>query len=214
MQWLRIDNMNNGYSEILEAISSEDPTPGGGSVAALVLAHSHSLAIMVSKLTIRSEKWSDGHNSASRTIENSQIGITKSLDLANDDAKAFDSVMDAYRLPKSTEKELKDRKTAIRDATLHAAEVPLETAEEASKLLQSIKAISGNCNANALTDLASSAELAKASLSMAAYNVRINLDSLDEEISLSINNRLAEVIDEADSTFPKILLDVSERLGW
>ena len=117
--------MNDGYSEVLRAISSEDPTPGGGSVAALVLAHSHSLTMMVSRLTIRSEKWADGHNSARKAIENSEIGISKAISLANDDAAAFNSVMDAYKLPKSTENEQKIRKEAIRDSTLNAAEAPL-----------------------------------------------------------------------------------------
>ena len=130
--------MNDGYSEVLRAISSEEPTPGGGSVAALVLAHSHSLAMMVSKLTIRSDRWSDGHNSAKGVIENSEIGLSKAIGLANEDATAFNSVMDAYKLPKSTENEQKIRKEAIRDSTLLAAEVPLETAEEAIVLLQSI----------------------------------------------------------------------------
>ena len=193
--------MNDGYSEVLRAISSEDPTPGGGSVAALVLAHSHSLAMMVSRLTIRSEKWADGHNSARKAIENSEIGISKAISLANDDAAAFNSVMDAYKLPKSTENEQKIRKEAIQDSTLNAAEVPLETAEEAIDLLQSIATLSGNCNA-------------KASLSIAGYNVRINLDGLDEELSHSMNTRLEQIFDGADSNFSKILQDFSERLGW
>lgn len=206
--------MNDGYSEVLRAISSEDPTPGGGSVAALVLAHSHSLTMMVSRLTIRSEKWADGHNSARKAIENSEIGISKAISLANEDAAAFNSVMDAYKLPKSTENEQKIRKEAIQDSTLNAAEVPLETAEEAIDLLQSIATLSGNCNANALTDLASAAQLAKASLSIAGYNVRINLDGLDEELSHSMNTRLEQIFDGADSNFSKILQDFSERLGW
>ncbi len=90
----------------------------------------------------------------------------------------------------------------------------METAEEAIDLLQSIATLSGNCNANTLTDLASAAQLAKASLSIAGYNVRINLDGLDEEISHSMNTRLEQIFDGADSNFSKILQDFSERLGW
>ncbi len=53
--------MNDGYLDILNSIASSNPTPGGGSVAALSLAHAHSLATMVSRLTLKSDKWSDGH---------------------------------------------------------------------------------------------------------------------------------------------------------
>ena len=56
--------MNDGYLEILNSIASSNPTPGGGSVAALSLAHAHSLAAMVSRLTLKSDKWSDGHEIA------------------------------------------------------------------------------------------------------------------------------------------------------
>ena len=60
--------MNDGYREVLSSIASSEPTPGGGSVAALCLAHAHSLAAMVARLTMTSEKWSDGHEIASEVI--------------------------------------------------------------------------------------------------------------------------------------------------
>ena len=53
--------MNDGYMSILESIGSESPTPGGGTVAALTLAHAHSLAAMVSRLTVGKNKWQEGH---------------------------------------------------------------------------------------------------------------------------------------------------------
>ena len=43
--------MNEGYMDILRSIASSEPTPGGGSVAALSLAHAHSLSLMVARLT-------------------------------------------------------------------------------------------------------------------------------------------------------------------
>ena len=50
--------MNEGYLKILDSIASDSPTPGGGSVAALTLAHAHALAAMVANLTLKAEKWS------------------------------------------------------------------------------------------------------------------------------------------------------------
>ena len=56
--------MNEGYNEVLRSIGSSDPTPGGGSVAALSLAHAHSLAMMVARLTEGKDKWAEGHDVA------------------------------------------------------------------------------------------------------------------------------------------------------
>ena len=74
--------MNEGYSQVLGAISSSSPTPGGGSVAALALAHAHSLALMVARLTLAREKWSEGHSAAESVISFSESGVGFALNLA------------------------------------------------------------------------------------------------------------------------------------
>ena len=71
--------MNEGYLEILNSISSSNPTPGGGSVAALTLAHAHSLSVMVSRLTVNSEKWIDGHTVANNLISQSENNISRMM---------------------------------------------------------------------------------------------------------------------------------------
>ena len=85
--------MNEGYRDILNSIGSSRPTPGGGSVAALSLAHAHSLATMVSRLTLKSDKWSDGHEIANLIVQQSVDRIDDSISLAERDAAAFDAVM-------------------------------------------------------------------------------------------------------------------------
>ena len=118
--------MNDGYLDILNSIASSNPTPGGGSVAALSLAHAHSLATMVSRLTLKSDKWSDGHEIANHILQFSDKRIQNSISLADKDAEAFDAVMIAYRLPKA-EDGSDSRSEAIRKATIGAALAPLET---------------------------------------------------------------------------------------
>ena len=66
--------MNEGYLQILNSISSSKPTPGGGSVAALTLAHGHSLSVMVS--TYDGDKWIDGHTVANNIISQSEKNIS------------------------------------------------------------------------------------------------------------------------------------------
>ena len=168
--------MNDGYMDVLRSIASSEPTPGGGSVAALSLAHAHSLSLMVARLTLAKEKWVEGHDAAKATIELSEPALEEAILLAISDSEAFESVMSAYRLPKETEDEKKQRSEEIRNATIGAALAPLNTASSAQKLLSNLEKQSASCNPNALTDLASASEMALSAAKIASLNVRINLE--------------------------------------
>ncbi len=207
--------MNEGYRHIIDSISSSDPTPGGGSVSALVLSHAHSLALMVSRLTLGKEKWAAGQSISKKIISSSSEGVESSLALAKKDAIAFDMVMDSYRLPKDTEALKEFRKTSIHKSTIRAATVPLEIMRESTKLIENITELARYGNSNALTDLLGAADLAKTSTILASYNVRINLDDLDPcDEKTSMTNELEKLTRtnvESHKVIRKIIL---ERLEW
>ena len=205
--------MNDGYREVLSSIASSEPTPGGGSVAALCLAHAHSLAAMVARLTVSSDKWSDGHAIASTVIEQSDEAIRNSLALADRDANAFDSVMAAYRIPKD-EASRQSRAQAIREATIGAARVPLETLLSSSELINQLLVLSRACNKNALTDLASSAELAHTAARMAEINVRVNPDYREGEDVNEIEHSANEAMGQCNAALEDVRASVRSRLGW
>ena len=206
--------MNEGYKEILSRISSSSPTPGGGSVAALTLAHAHSLAIMVARLSKGRKISADGVEAADAVIISSEPGADRAIVLAEKDAEAFDAVMRAYRLPKGDEAEVSVRKGEIRNATWGAAAVPLETAFEACELLVSIQKLAEHGNSNALTDLAASAELANTAAHIAAMNVRINLVSIEGEDVENETARIERLLATSNELVELIRSIVSERLGW
>ncbi len=206
--------MNEGYNEVLRSIGSSDPTPGGGSVAALSLAHAHSLAMMVARLTDGKEKWSEGHEVAKSVISESQNGLAEAMRLAEIDAEAFESVMSAYRLPRENDQQKADRKQAIRDATLGAAKAPLATAYCAMELLNSLEELCVSCNANALTDLASASELSLSAVKIASMNVRINLDFIEGDDVDSLASKIDKVVQKSSESAEAIAQKVNERLGW
>ena len=206
--------MNEGYNEVLRSIGSSDPTPGGGSVAALSLAHAHSLAMMVARLTEGKEKWAEGHEVAKSVISESQVGLAEAMRLAEIDAEAFDTVMSAYRLPRETDEQKVERKKLIRDATIGAAEAPLATASSAMELLSSLVGLCVSCNSNALTDLASASELSLSAVKIAAMNVRINLDFIEGDDVDRLASQTEKVIQKSTSYADAITLKVNERLGW
>ena len=207
--------MNKGYEDVLSSISSSNPTPGGGSVSALILSHAHSLATMVARLTTGRDKWSDGQVIAEKIISKSEENIETSLRLAKEDALAFDSVMNSYRLPKDTDELKETRKEAIFDSTINAASVPLEIMHEASNLLNDIINLAKFGNLNALTDLLGSAELAYSSSKIASLNVRINLDSINSgDQKEDLEGQVLELTLLTKERYEIINKIIMERLQW
>ena len=208
-------NLNDGYADVLSKIASSSPTPGGGSVAALTLAHAHALGMMVSRLTLGKEKWSDGQDFASEVIESSTEGIRRALLLADEDASAFDAVIDSYNLPRNNDSQESIRAEAIVSSTINAALVPLKIMRASSDFLQSIIGLSKTGNANALTDLLASSELAHASSRIASYNVKINLDFLDDTDEKKNITQEMETLQKASLASSCIIeSNILERLKW
>ena len=204
--------MNEGYISVLNDISSDAPTPGGGTVAALTLCHANALALMVSRLTVGKEKWAKGHTIAKEIIIFSNQSIEKSLSLAKEDAEAFSLVMEAYRLPKSNEEEKKIRDQTILNATIGAADTPLSIAKEAHKLLSQLPDLARYGNSNAITDLASSSELAYTAVYIASLNVKINVDSMDSEDLDIIQEASTNILLNSKEIIEEIRLIVAERM--
>ena len=206
--------MNEGYMDVLRSIASSEPTPGGGSVAALSLAHAHSLSLMVARLTLAKEKWEEGHDAAKATIELSEPALEEAILLAISDSEAFESVMSAYRLPKETEDEKKQRSEEIRNATIGAALAPLNTASSAQKLLSNLEKQSAACNPNALTDLASASEMALSAAKIASLNVRINLEYIEGEDVDLLTSKINTVVEQSIKSANIVELMVNKRLEW
>ena len=206
--------MNEGYMDVLRSIASSEPTPGGGSVAALSLAHAHSLSLMVARLTLANEKWVEGHDAAKASIEISEPALEEAILLAISDSEAFQSVMSAYRLPKETEDEKKQRSEEIRNATIGAALAPLNTASSAQKLLSNLEKQSAACNPNALTDLASASEMALSAAKIASLNVRINLEYIEGEDVDLLTSKINTAVERCKKSANIVELMVNKRLDW
>ena len=112
--------------EVLGAFSDPTPTPGGGSASALAAATGLSLLAMVSQMG-RTRSGSDEARQALDDAANALLPLRDHVaNLVDDDAKAYDEVVAAYRLPKSTDDERAARRNAVQGALRGAAEVPLD----------------------------------------------------------------------------------------
>ena len=164
-------------TELLDRFASPDPTPGGGSAAALAGATAAALVTMVCGMT----KTRTGDPGERTRLDEALAQATEAgrrlRALVDEDAAAYDAVVAAYRLPKATDEEKAARKREVDAAVSVATEVPLRTAEECLAVLTVAQAAGEDGNPNALSDARTAAALAWAGLKGAAENVRINLGS-------------------------------------
>ena len=168
-------------SQLLAAIASPNPTPGGGTAAAIAGAMGTSLLLMVAGLT-KSRNNTDDEKAALAGAKAAIEPITTRLAaLADADAASFDAVMAAYRLPKASDDEKAARTRSIQSALKGATEVPLETLRACANALAHSKAVVDFGNASADSDVGVAIGLLKAAAAGAAANVRTNLGGLKDE---------------------------------
>ena len=192
--------------EFLEKTASNDPVPGGGSVAALSSGLASALTAMVANLTKDKEKYKEYKEEMEDIVDRLCVRKNEFLQLIDKDANSFDSVIKAYKMPKETEKQKKLRKEAIQDGMKYAAKVPLGIAIDGSKLFEDIELVVRHGNENAVTDGLVAAMLTRTSIKSALLNVKINLDSInDEEFVQEMSAQVKELEDFADKREKEIL---------
>ena len=114
---------DKSVKSLLEDFRSPAPTPGGGSAAALAGAVGASLLAMVAALP----KPRLGHEEQLREAGRHSAALAMLLEaLVDRDSEAYELVVGAYRLPKSSEEEKRLRTLRIQDALKAAIAAPLE----------------------------------------------------------------------------------------
>ena len=164
--------------ELTTRLASRDPIPGGGSAAAIAGAMGASLVGMVVELSIGRPD-AEPYAAELQAIRDEAARYrAELLTLAQTDAEAYDAVVRARKLPKSTDEEREARRAAIQTAMLAAADAPLHDARVATATLALAERIAPIGNPNAVSDAGVAAQLASAAVRGAALNVRINLPYL------------------------------------
>ena len=198
--------------EFQDALSSDNPTPGGGTASAIALGHAASLVAMVANLTIGNEKWSEGWGVSDSAIILANTVIKDSAKLATEDSDAFEDVMNSFKLPKNNDDEKNIRREAIRNSTLKAAEIPYRTALLALDLLKAMVPLSRYGNQNAISDVGVAALLATAGCKGALFNVEINLNSLPSDYGSEMRGNYELINDECRTLSKDIMHNVKQRL--
>jgi formiminotetrahydrofolate cyclodeaminase len=168
------------FTDLLKAFESSEPTPGGGSAAALGGAVGASLLAMVAGLA--KPRVHDEHE-AQRLMDAGARSVLLSERLAalmEADSDAYQRVVTAYRSPKGTDEERQARTVRIQEALKQAAEAPLEVMRTCGQGLQLAGIVGPSGNRNASSDVEVAVELLRAGLRGAKLNVDVNLASITD----------------------------------
>jgi len=167
--------------EFANEVSLDTPTPGGGSVAALCGALSASLSSMVANLTVGKKGYERVQREMKKIATHAQLLKDELLKAIDKDTDAFNKVMDAYKLPKTSEEQIKEREVAIERALKEATLAPLEVLKKSLDLFQLAKEVCLRGNKNSVSDAGVAGLIAQAAAEGAHYNIGINLPNIQDE---------------------------------
>jgi len=203
--------------DFADELSSESPAPGGGSVAALIGTLSASLSSMVANLTYNKKGYKEFNDEIAAAGIEAQKLKDRFLSLIEEDTEAFNSVMDAMKMPSGTDEEAEAKEKAIEEATKKATSVPLETLKLTEKLLEVANVVVEKGNKNSISDAGVAAISAKAAAESAYMNVIINVPGIkDEEFKENVLKEAKEVLEnvrkKSDEIRDKVMKYLEENL--
>ena len=197
--------------------ASGDPTPGGGSVSAVAASLGAALTSMVYNLTEGKKVYKELDEKSRNEMDGNFEEIKKSIEKLNffvdEDTKAFDDVMKAFKMAKETDEDKEKRTEAIQAGYKKALECPLECAKECKRVLELQETFADNGNVHAITDVGVGALLAYTGLEGSLLNVTINLNSIkDDAYRMAKEKEVEEVLTAGKELKEKLMAKVYSRL--
>ncbi|WP_373898997.1 cyclodeaminase/cyclohydrolase family protein [Haloimpatiens sp. FM7315] len=201
----------------INELASNSPAPGGGSVSALAGSLANALGTMVFNLTIGKKIFHTYEKNLQDIITDSlqvvQAQRKEFLVLMDKDTEAFMKVMEAFKLPKSTEEEKEVRNQKIQESYVSALEVPYEVAKKALKTYEYILIACKYGNKNAISDVGVATLMTASSVEGAILNVKINLSGLKDEVYKNeMYMKCDEMLRESETKKAEIMKIVNSKI--
>ena len=181
-------------SDFIDEVASNSPAPGGGSVSALCGALGSALTAMVCRLTIGKKNYEGVQDEMLATLGQADELRAKLTGLIDRDTEAFNQVMKAFTLPKTSDDEKRIRSEAIQTATKQATLVPLEVMKLCEQAMGIAATVAERGNVNSITDAGVAGLILKAGCEGAALNVQINLATLKDKTFVDETSTLVSAL--------------------
>ncbi|HHW56869.1 MAG TPA: cyclodeaminase/cyclohydrolase family protein [Clostridia bacterium] len=212
--------INDSLKEYIGKVASASPTPGGGSVSAAAASLGIALSTMVYNLTIGRKFYEEYTEDIKEEIQEGLNICNRLLNeyirLIDEDTAAYDEVMKALKMPKTTEEEKKARSEALQKAYVNAMNVPLKLARLCGEGFTPTMLIAEYGNPNAVSDAAVGAILLYAAIEGAVLNVKVNLPYIKaQEIVEKATKECDEILNKykesRDEVVNKVLSKISGK---
>ena len=200
--------------DFVDEVSRDTPAPGGGSVSALAGALGAALGAMVANLSVGKGEYDDQYELLCDLADQAQVVKAALIRGVDEDTQAFDAVIAGMRMPKDTPEERAVRAEAIQEGYKAATRVPLETVERCRDALRLCLEMVRMAPEEMMSDVGTGALVARAGLIGAAYNVRINLKSIDDEaFRQEMRDGLAGLVEEGEGLAKEVEAVMESSLG-
>ncbi len=192
-------------TDFLNELSTNSPAPGGGSVAALAGSLGAALSSMVAALTHEKKHMLDNKPLMDEIGVEAQELKDRLAILVEEDTQAFNKVIEANRLPVTTDEEKSIKKENLENANKYAIQIPLETAQKCLRVIELSELLVINGNPNSVSDAGVAAEVALAGLRGACMNVMINLSAFEDKIYCeSIQEQVDSFLNSGEAIHKKV----------
>ena len=193
--------------------AGESMAPGGGSIAAYVGTLGVALGTMVANLSAHKRGWDNRWEQFSDWAVKGQNYKNTLLTLVDEDTNAFNKIINAFRLPKSTDAEKKIRSEAVEAATKYATEIPFKVMETAYNSIEVMQAMLKDGLQSSLSDAGVGVLCAKTAVTGAYFNVRINAkDIKDRAFADAIVKKAEDIYNKANEIEKKTIKLITKAL--
>lgn len=190
----------------VDDLSSDSPAPGGGAAAALTGAQGAALVMMVANHTKGKKKYQEYEELIASALEDGQKLKESFLRGVDADKEAFGKVAAAYAMPKDTDEEKAARKESIAEASVPAAEAPLQVMRDGLAGLELTYSLMGRSNKNLVSDLYVAAIHLEGAVASAAYNVFANTPGFkDRDLGQKMSDEAEEILRKSAEMKDKVL---------
>lgn len=201
-------------NEFLDALASSEPTPGGGSAAALGGALGAALVSMVCNLTIGKKGYEEVDAPMRELLAKSEALRQELPKLLEADTQVYGQVMATYRMPRKTPEQKAERDRAMQAALKEAAKVPLTIAERCAEIVELALPAAQMGNQWAVSDAGVGVLFAEACIHAALLNVYINLASIkDEAFVQEMKQRIEAITAGKTELRDRVMALVHEKIG-
>ncbi|KAL9848176.1 formimidoyltransferase-cyclodeaminase isoform 3-T10 [Geothlypis trichas] len=201
-------------SGFVRAVGARSAAPGGGSVSAAVGALGAALGSMVGLMSYGKRQFEDLDPIMRKLVPPFHQAMEELVAMVDADSCAFNSYMEAMKLPKNTPEERERRTAAMQQGLKTAMGVPYGLAEKVNGLWPVLKELAQHCNLACKSDIQVGAKMLEAAVFGAYFNVIINLkDITDDKFKLVMSQKVSGLLEEAKQGSAVVLALLEKRVA-